>query len=74
MLEDVVIPSLLHQWRPPDKMDKPVKKCRYADKYKALRRPTCGCDTCENKWMMSVTRRDRINKAIKRGWIFDVDQ
>lgn len=27
------------------------KKCSYADKYKATRAPTCGCDTCKAKWM-----------------------
>lgn len=26
------------------------KKCSYADKYQAKRKPTCGCQTCEEKW------------------------
>ena len=26
------------------------KKCKSADKYRALRAPTCGCQTCKNKW------------------------
>ena len=26
------------------------KKCRYADNYKAIRPPRCGCETCEKKW------------------------
>lgn len=26
------------------------KKCGYADKYKAIIAPTCGCSTCEDKW------------------------
>jgi hypothetical protein len=26
------------------------EKCSYADKYKAMRAPTCGCITCEKKW------------------------
>lgn len=25
-------------------------KCRYADKYKATRAPTCGCKVCLSKW------------------------
>lgn len=25
-------------------------KCSYADKYKAIRKPTCGCKVCEDKW------------------------
>ena len=30
---------------------KPMKaKCSYADKYKAMRKPTCGCLECERKW------------------------
>jgi hypothetical protein len=26
------------------------EKCGYADKYKATRKPTCGCKVCETKW------------------------
>ena len=26
------------------------KKCRYADKYKAIRPPKCGCEACKKKW------------------------
>lgn len=25
-------------------------KCSYADKYKAIRPPRCGCKVCEKKW------------------------
>jgi hypothetical protein len=28
-------------------------KCRHADEYKAIRPPTCGCDTCLAKWKAS---------------------
>lgn len=28
----------------------PVTKCSYADKYQAIRPPTCGCDVCAIKW------------------------
>ena len=31
-----------------------MKKCNYADKYKAIRKPTCNnndpCDACKKKW------------------------
>lgn len=26
------------------------EKCGYADKYKAVRKPTCGCRVCNDKW------------------------
>lgn len=26
------------------------EKCRYADKYKAIYAPRCGCKVCEEKW------------------------
>lgn len=26
-------------------------KCSYADKYKAIYPPRCGCETCWNKWL-----------------------
>lgn len=26
------------------------EKCSYADKYKAIRKPTCGCRACNEKW------------------------
>lgn len=26
------------------------KVCSYAKKYKAIRKPTCGCDYCNSKW------------------------
>jgi len=25
-------------------------KCGYADKYKAIRAPKCGCKACQDKW------------------------
>ena len=36
---------------------KPMLKCRYADKYKAIRAPTCGCDLCELKWTIAEHQR-----------------
>lgn len=26
------------------------KQCSYAKKYKGIRKPTCGCETCAKKW------------------------
>ena len=26
------------------------KPCKYAKKYKAIRKPTCGCLPCQEKW------------------------
>lgn len=28
----------------------PKTKCAYADKYKSVRKPTCGCKACNEKW------------------------
>ncbi len=36
-------------------------KCRHADAYKALRAPTCGCETCTIKWNLA----QRAKKAAK---------
>ena len=30
-----------------------MTKCKYADQYKALRPPHCGCDACERKWILA---------------------
>ena len=32
-----------------------AKACRYAGKYKAKRKPTCGCKECEDKWAKVTT-------------------
>lgn len=33
----------------------PVRaKCSYADKYKAKRKPMCGCIACENKYKAAL--------------------
>jgi hypothetical protein len=31
-----------------------IEKCNYADKYKAIRKPTCGCDFCADMWAKAV--------------------
>lgn len=33
-------------------------KCRYANKYKAIYPPKCGCLTCEQKWL--AAQRDKL--------------
>ena len=40
-------------------------KCRHADAYKALRAPTCGCETCAFKWNLAQCQR-AITKATDR--------
>lgn len=30
------------------------KSCSYANKYKAIRAPKCGCKTCKKKWNDSL--------------------
>ena len=35
-------------------------KCSYADKYKAMKPPTCGCKLCNEKW-------NRKQKLIREG-------
>lgn len=38
-----------------------MRKCSYADRYAAVRKPICGCDACVDKY---VTRQlDRILHA-----------
>lgn len=32
-------------------------KCRYADRYKATRPPTCGCDICRIKFALAESQR-----------------
>lgn len=32
------------------------QKCGYADKYKAISKPTCGCQACWNKWVETHQR------------------
>ena len=32
-------------------------KCDYADKYKGIRKPTCGCEVCELKWELAEKTR-----------------
>ena len=27
-----------------------MTKCKYSDKYKAIKKPRCGCETCLKKW------------------------
>lgn len=39
-------------------------KCTYADRYKAIKAPTCGCKTCEDKWAMRPTEEMYLGK----GW------
>jgi hypothetical protein len=39
--------------------NKPMTKCRYADKYKAVKAPTCGCDMCRLKWEIAKIYRWR---------------
>lgn len=36
-----------------------MTKCSYADKYKAQRKPTCGCDVCRIKWESKWTKREK---------------
>jgi hypothetical protein len=31
------------------------KRCRYAVKYKATRKPTCGCEYCNEMWKRKNT-------------------
>jgi hypothetical protein len=31
-----------------------IEKCNYADKYKAIRMPTCGCNFCADMWAKAV--------------------
>jgi hypothetical protein len=38
-------------------------KCGYADKYKGVRRPTCGCQTCELKY--EEVQKTRVTKVAK---------
>jgi hypothetical protein len=52
VLTVLVMQSIADQWQPPKKFNKAMSKCRYSDKYKALRKPTCGCDECEYKWIL----------------------
>jgi hypothetical protein len=33
--------------------------CAYADDYKAIRAPTCGCDVCEQKWETAKREQER---------------
>lgn len=42
------------------KEEKEVKrsKCSYASRYKAKRKPTCGCETCEFMWKNSPHNKD----------------
>lgn len=35
-----------------------MTKCRYADKYKAIYPPRCGCETCALKWANKETKDD----------------
>lgn len=34
-----------------------MTKCKYADRYKGLRAPTCGCDVCEKRWYLAEKKR-----------------
>ena len=38
-------------------MIKNVTKCSYADRYKAVRPPKCGCFVCETKWEIAELKR-----------------
>ena len=46
------------------KPTKPMTKCRYADRYKATKPPTCGCDLCAIKWRLEQLRRDIVKEGI----------
>ena len=37
---------------------KNMTKCKYADKYKAKREPTCGCDYCLLFWKVTQLEND----------------
>lgn len=39
-------------------------KCGYADKYKALMKPKCGCEVCELKW--KVRNLQDHNASLKK--------
>lgn len=32
-------------------------KCTYADRYQAFKKPTCGCQTCTDKYVLHVADR-----------------
>ena len=36
-------------------------KCSYADKYKAIKKPTCGCEVCMLKWEIAELKRAILN-------------
>lgn len=36
---------------------KPVTQCRYAQRYKAKRKPSCGCFVCDTKWRLAELER-----------------
>ena len=38
-------------------------RCTYASKYKAKRRPTCGCQVCATKWAEAEVMRDMCKSA-----------
>jgi hypothetical protein len=44
-----------------------MDKCSYADKYKAERKPTCGCFVCETKWTISqlIKEVDSLKKQVE---------
>lgn len=36
------------------------ESCTYANKYKALRKPKCGCFKCNKKWQEKITRESSM--------------
>ena len=42
-----------------------MTRCGNARRYKAERKPTCGCDMCEMKWQVAELRRDLQAEAMR---------
>jgi hypothetical protein len=42
-----------------DKKIEQRERCSYADKYKAIREPQCGCKACERKWALAQIKKER---------------
>ena len=38
-----------------------VSKCKNADRYKAIRKPSCGCFVCETKWRIAELERKYVS-------------
>jgi len=42
-----------------------MEKCRHADEYKAIRKPTCGCETCKCKWEEKQANIEKHRKLVE---------